>query len=417
MKRIFLWFLLGGFSLTLLSGLYLAPGPGSEFLHFFPGLGSSYLPWFPLGLLLSVVLFSLYFGIPRLTWHGIFFICLYLFCFQAWLDLPFLFDQWDQTSLENSWLILPLLIPMQTWLIDRFLRTKLFSRPGAMLSFIFVGEFLGIAILAEVFASGWARLFASINQISVTIWGWGIPVFAVAVLLVFTVGLRANRQREFYDHGRPFLWFSVVLGTVGFLPGFEWFGERNQPIHLAVIGTAQALLLLGWTFHTAWSKAYLDQLTQIKGRMALDEELERLSGTYTIVMIDIDEFKDFNDTYGHDAGDIVLRQVAEIIDRQSSGEVYRFGGEEFTILYPRREVNQLEEELEDIREAVSSNKVNVTKKSARATKKYKKTVSISLGAASPSKEQPTPEMVLSAADEAMYQSKQAGRNQLSLASS
>jgi len=73
----------------------------------------------------------------------------------------------------------------------------------------------------------------------------------------------------------------------------------------------------------------------LPSRRALIERLPSLGRRYTVAMVDVDHFKNFNDTYGHDAGDQVLRMVASRLGEVSGGgTAFRYGGEEFTILFP-----------------------------------------------------------------------------------
>ena len=74
-------------------------------------------------------------------------------------------------------------------------------------------------------------------------------------------------------------------------------------------------------------------------------------------MVDIDHFKGFNDKYGHDEGDNVLRMVSSILDRVSKQRAYRYGGEEFTVVYEGVTEEQAFEEAEALREAVEKKRV------------------------------------------------------------
>ena len=81
--------------------------------------------------------------------------------------------------------------------------------------------------------------------------------------------------------------------------------------------------------------AFRDELTGIPSRRALNERLAALGNRYTIAMLDVDHFKNFNDTYGHDLGDQVLKMVAaHIAGVGGGGKAFRYGGEEFTVLFP-----------------------------------------------------------------------------------
>lgn len=83
--------------------------------------------------------------------------------------------------------------------------------------------------------------------------------------------------------------------------------------------------------------AYQDELTSLPGRRALKEYLLKLGSEYTIAMFDIDHFKKFNDTHGHDVGDQVLRMVASKLATVSGrGKSFRYGGEEFTLVFSEK---------------------------------------------------------------------------------
>ena len=86
-----------------------------------------------------------------------------------------------------------------------------------------------------------------------------------------------------------------------------------------------AVLLLINIISCSHELAFIDQLTEIPGRRALDNELKHLGRTYTLAMIDVDHFKKFNDKYGHDTGDDVLKLVATLMkDIDGGGNAYRY---------------------------------------------------------------------------------------------
>ena len=79
----------------------------------------------------------------------------------------------------------------------------------------------------------------------------------------------------------------------------------------------------------------LDELTDLPSRRSFNDAKLRLGNTYTVAMVDVDHFKHFNDTYGHDAGDQVLRMVAaRIAEVSGGGKGYRYGGEDVAVLFP-----------------------------------------------------------------------------------
>ena len=167
--------------------------------------------------------------------------------------------------------------------------------------------------------------------------------------------------------------------------------------------------------------AFMDELTDLPGRRALKGEMRELGNRYAIAMLDVDHFKQFNDTHGHDVGDQVLRMVASRMRKVGGGgRAFRYGGEEFTILFANRTPKESFAFLEEVRESIADSPM-VLRAPDRPRKKPKnpsprkgprKTVSvtISIGVAGPTKGK-TPEQVMKMADKALYKAKKQGRNQ------
>lgn len=132
----------------------------------------------------------------------------------------------------------------------------------------------------------------------------------------------------------------------------------------------------------------------------------------SLMMLDIDHFKQLNDTSGHQAGDEVLKQLSEIISHHSrcnSLDVCcRYGGEEFTVIMPELEIKHAVSVAERLRTAVENH--NFTFMDQKLDGKV--TVSIGLAAIMPGDDQ-TVEMLIKNADDALYRSKRNGRNQVS----
>ncbi len=156
-----------------------------------------------------------------------------------------------------------------------------------------------------------------------------------------------------------------------------------------------------------------DQLTQLPNRRAglagLDKAWAKSSrsGEALLVMImDIDFFKKVNDTYGHDAGDIVLQSTAKAMKNaiRDSDEICRFGGEEFMVVCPGADVSVATMVGNRIREAVEHNVLD--------TPEFKGHVTISIGVAVRGKEVEDAQSLIKEADEALYAAKDAGRNKV-----
>lgn len=183
------------------------------------------------------------------------------------------------------------------------------------------------------------------------------------------------------------------------------------------------LTLLAGLFETSHSMAYRDELTGIAGRRAFNEALERLGNRYCLAMLDIDHFKKFNDKHGHDVGDQVLKMVAAKLSTVTGGgRTFRYGGEEFAVLFPGRTLAEDLPQLEALRDKVAS-ATFIPRSAQRPKKKPKKpprarntqrglSVTISIGVAESGRDLRSPELTLQAADRALYKAKEQGRNRV-----
>lgn len=237
-----------------------------------------------------------------------------------------------------------------------------------------------------------------------------LVAFAIAfVILAVRAFLKPNAT------GRGFLW-SLVAAFLG--------------LHVAAVPPAahiyfgtSGLILVTSVIEASYFMAYRDDLTGLPGRRAFTEALERLGPTYTIAMIDVDHFKSFNDTHGHDVGDQVLKMVARHLgDVGGGGKAYRYGGEEFTILFPNRGLDEAVPHLEAVRATVERATFTLRgpdrpakkpdqPKRGRA-KRRDVSVTVSIGVASAAGRGATPDATLHEADRRLYKAKSAGRNRI-----
>ena len=169
--------------------------------------------------------------------------------------------------------------------------------------------------------------------------------------------------------------------------------------------------------------AYHDDLTGLPGRRAMNEALLQLGSRYAMAMVDVDRFKRFNDTYGHDVGDQVLRMVASRLGVVSGGgKAFRYGGEEFSVIFPNKSTEEAAPHLEALRRAVAASRF-VVRSSKRPRKKpptpkpsvasrKEVSVTVSIGVADRADRGTGPQQVLKAADKALYRAKSAGRNRV-----
>ena len=159
--------------------------------------------------------------------------------------------------------------------------------------------------------------------------------------------------------------------------------------------------------------AMTDGLTNLANRKAFDEKLARACAeadaagkTMTLAVVDIDHFKRFNDTWGHQTGDQVLRYVASVIGRvgEEPRMAARYGGEEFAVLFPSEAMAAVRGQLDLVREEVGSRTLK-----RRSTNQDLGAVTISIGLAERFQGEPGASLV-ERADAALYASKRSGRN-------
>lgn len=213
--------------------------------------------------------------------------------------------------------------------------------------------------------------------------------------------------------GIPLIRHGDVIGLIAAdNPDYDAYTDH----HLMLAGTIAdhiAIALENARLHEeTYRMAMTDALTgtgsrhrfQIEGRLLYEKAL-RQKHTISVAMVDVDHFKVVNDTYGHDAGDIVLREVANAIESQlrSTDLLARFGGEEFVVLFPEEGPGDAETASERMRVTVAETGFSSIPISV--------TVSVGLVSEVPSADQ-TFDQFVAKADEAMYLSKQRGRNRL-----
>ncbi|PAU58988.1 GGDEF domain-containing protein [Pseudomonas sp. PIC25] len=237
------------------------------------------------------------------------------------------------------------------------------------------------------------------------------PLFALAFFLLLVQYLRQPRP----------LHAAQLLGLLGLL----WMLPNVflLPHGLNVMSSQVMLVLVAAVAHEAYHMAFRDELTGLPGRRALNERLQRLGRNYVIAMADVDHFKRFNDTHGHDVGDQVLRLVASQLRKvRGGGRAYRYGGEEFTLVFSGKTLEECLPHLEAVRQAVENYQLQLRDKGSRpkndrqgrqrrgAATATSVSVTMSFGVAERQQEQRTPEEVIKAADQALYSAKSAGRN-------
>jgi len=237
------------------------------------------------------------------------------------------------------------------------------------------------------------------------------PVFLVVFVLLVVQYLREPRP----------LHAAQLIGLVGIF----WMLPKTfiLPFTLNIMCSQVMLMIAAAVSHEAYQMAFRDELTGLPGRRALNERMQRLGRNYVIAMTDVDHFKKFNDTHGHDVGDQVLRLVASRLSKVTGGgRAYRYGGEEFALVFAGKTAEECVPHVEAVREMIANYTMHLRDQNSRpqddSTGRQRRSgsaggtvsVTISIGVAERLVDHRNPEEVLKSADQALYSAKGAGRN-------
>jgi diguanylate cyclase (GGDEF)-like protein len=236
----------------------------------------------------------------------------------------------------------------------------------------------------------------------------GLAAFGIAgLVLAASLAFDAGPAR------RPWVWALAAsfLALQGAHPG---------PAPTIYFATATLMLVIA-AIEASFVMAYHDGLTGLPARRALTEALQRVDGRFAVAMVDVDHFKRLNDRHGHDTGDQVLRMVGAHLARvQDGGRAFRYGGEEFTLLFPGRAAADVVPELERLRAEIAAaefgERGRLRPRARPARPRARKSalrlrVTVSIGVAEGSGAGDA--AALERADRALYRAKDGGRNQVS----
>ena len=252
---------------------------------------------------------------------------------------------------------------------------------------------------------------ASIAGIQIPQLGIACTIAAVAIGAACAVSRRSVIDAAFAAAAASFALACNELPSAG---SYLWFC------------TVAGVMVVAAVVQDSHRLAFYDELTGLPGRRALRERLGSLDRGFTLAMVDIDHFKAFNDTWGHDVGDQVLKLVAARLQRVGGGgTAYRYGGEEFVIVFPGQRAISAVQHLESLRKNIESyhlmlrdsrrSPLRAPGRSAPAVLGAKRWISttISIGVAERADRIDPPEAVLADADKALYRAKTGGRNRVS----
>lgn len=242
-----------------------------------------------------------------------------------------------------------------------------------------------------------------------------LPVLISYAFASVVIVIRLMKRYSVLDAG--LLWTLLITLLA--------FNTEGSHPHFALFITLATFVLTVTLLQTWYDFAYLDQLTTLPGRLALNEVMKSVKGDYVIAMVDVDFFKKCNDAYGHDVGDQILKMVAsKLCQVTGGGSAFRFGGEEFLIFFPNKRIKDAFPHLSALREAIEESHM-ILRSKARPNAKPNPVpqrrqplryinVTVSIGLAEHNDELATSAQVVKAADEALYRAKSRGRNRLSL---
>ncbi|NIR43147.1 MAG: GGDEF domain-containing protein [Gemmatimonadetes bacterium] len=238
--------------------------------------------------------------------------------------------------------------------------------------------------------------------------------------IIFVVGFLILTAQYFWrpDSERKNLAWVLLACFMALSQGY---GGVESTSYLATAG----LMIIISVIDTSYRLAYQDALTGLPTRRGMYDLLYQITHIhYTVAMVDVDHFKNFNDRHGHDVGDQVLRMVASLLAGVSGGgKAFRYGGEEFAVIFPGKQVEQAQQHLERLRANIAG-KVFTIRGPGRPRKKPEKLkpvakprqtlqITVSIGGADNTfRPDEQPDDIIKAADESLYAAKQAGRNRV-----
>ena len=324
------------------------------------------------------------------------------------------------------------LVPLNLALVAIF-REQGFSLPSIAPRFLLlVVESTFVAVVCRPYPAPGSHLFhgallnrqwfvwTSIPQIS-----WLAFVAVMTLLVIRSLTTRGATESGFAWALLSFF-LALHLGGVG-------------PKASAYVGTG-AVILVASIIEGSYAMAYHDELTRLPSRRAFNEATLILQSPYSVAVVDIDHFKKFNDTYGHDIGDDVLCLVAgRLAAVTGGGQAFRIGGEEFVILFPGKLAQEAFVHLEQLRLMIENSSFRVRGRDRRSVsrggdrrkgppKKKPRTrsqsetqraakvvsVTVSMGVAESNDKNDPVTDVVKLADKALYRAKEGGRNRVEI---
>lgn len=322
----------------------------------------------------------------------------------------------NNVTLNLNLFLISLFLPLNFFVVY-----NMHERGVLQFSFWKYSIMLIIQILLYLYISGHEKVFAD-NVFDVStieqpfLSSLLLSKFCLGVYLSVLIYFVADfiLKKDFSDSG--FFW-SFLATMLTFNTSF------NTESQIFCLTSSGFILLVSFVLRS-YDVAYKDKLTQLPSRRSFDEAIADLRGKYSIGLIDIDFFKKFNDKYGHDVGDQVLKMVASRLSKVGGGgKAYRYGGEEFAILFSNKDKKYSYEHLEELRKDIGIQQFSVRGKKRPKkkpmipvffSKDKTEKITVSIGVAENTEKLSLVEDVIKAADNALYKAKKEGRNRVCL---
>lgn len=351
-----------------------------------------------------------------------FFITIILaFCLAAMDHMPKLIDRPVRDT--DMYAMVCFIIPANIALFSFFRERGIVSLWGGIRMAVVAGQALFAFWIMDSGQQELIRLLqnpiAPVDLQSVTPIPQGPLILFAAALVILILKQISSRSSQDISH------IGVLCGM---FVALHMHADAGLPETVLgpILFAASGIVLVTSIIQDSYSMAFTDELTGLPSRRALKQDMLKLGINYAMAMLDVDHFKKFNDTYGHDTGDEVLKLVAsEMRGVTGGGKPYRYGGEEFTILFPGKSIAEVLPHLEELRERISkraftlrrpgrkkgqSNKRGARSRGSKSGKSKQIYITVSIGVSQKSEKNKTPDTVMKSADTALYRAKKKGRN-------
>ncbi|HYL13281.1 MAG TPA: GGDEF domain-containing protein [Terriglobales bacterium] len=333
-------------------------------------------------------------------------------------------------SAQNAFAAISILLPLN-FVALAFVREKGFTAPAIASRCIFIFlQSVFVVLMCRSDHAAEARLlqFTVLNRH----WLEGIKIPQLGLLaFLLSLGVLILRFVLYHKPVESGFFWALLLTLTALHSGGT---GKTATVYFATA----ALVLVASVIETSYLMAYHDELTGLPVRRAFNQAVLGLGEHYSIAVVDVDHFKRFNDTYGHDIGDEVLCMVASRLSKVTGGgKAYRCGGEEFSVVFTDKSARDAFDHLELLRQSIEESRfrvrggvdrrkrsrgrdrrqIAIRRSRMRNRNNFRRAggnvaVTVSIGVAEPSTKNHDVEQVIKAADQALYRAKERGRNRV-----